>query len=156
MLGSAAVDPAAPAHGRRRPSSTCVARHKARGTNATAPCPAARFSVHFRATCSDARTAPVPAKIKMAFIPIKLSTTQIAPATASSQVFTAVRPSPHSACRITAMTTGLTPYSTAATSGRCPKRTYIQAMHATRIAAGRMKQTPPITNPIHPARRYPM
>ena len=67
------------------------------------------------------------------------------PAAASAAVFTAVRPSPISACATMAITTGLMPCSSAAVSGSPPYCSYAQATPETMQNAGRMNAAPAVT-----------
>ncbi len=80
-------------------------------------------------------------------------------ATASAikpRVLIAERPRFHRARVTIAMTTGFMPYSTPATSGSWPYRTYPQPTTMTMIVAGMMNERPATRRPGQPPRPWPM
>ena len=99
---------------------------------------------------------PAAKRISKGSTPSSAAAAAAIPVTARNLVFTAVRPKPQSACKTTAIITGLAPYSTPTACGSIPNRRYATAIVVTRIAAGRMNEIPATRRPAPPARSKPM
>src|SRR5207245_11790759 len=90
---------------------------------------------------------PAAKRISKGSTPSSAAAAAAIPVTARNLVFTAVRPKPQSACKTTAIITGLAPYSTPTACGSIPNRRYATAIVVTRIAAGRMNEIPATRRP---------